>query len=197
MRSFSGHVPVCAASSFLRSPIVSSGLHLTRIFLPSRSLQITSIMWDRSRCARRSRLRAGTRTRGVIFCSRGVQRGVISILITYCRSLNVVRPPFDFYNYKLYKHVRYLNVKINGGRTKLINVHTYWYSEYIEISSWFSSSCTWRIWCIVIFFETMMCTCRDVKCQWSMWMSPQCVCNTTYIISYVLYNNVYIIIRLV
>ena len=33
-------VPVCAASSFFRSPTVSSGLHLTRIFLPRRSLQM-------------------------------------------------------------------------------------------------------------------------------------------------------------
>ena len=36
MRSFSGRVPVCAATSFFRSPMVSSSLHLTRIFLPWR-----------------------------------------------------------------------------------------------------------------------------------------------------------------
>lgn len=34
MRSFSGRVPVCAATSFFKSPMVSSSLHLTRIFFP-------------------------------------------------------------------------------------------------------------------------------------------------------------------
>lgn len=38
----SQRVPVCAAINFFKSPIVSSGLHLTRTFLPSRSLQVTS-----------------------------------------------------------------------------------------------------------------------------------------------------------
>lgn len=38
----SQRVPVCAAISFFRSPIVSSGLHLTRTFFPNRSLQVTS-----------------------------------------------------------------------------------------------------------------------------------------------------------
>lgn len=33
--SFSGRVPNCAAANFLRSPIVSSSLHLTRTFFPS------------------------------------------------------------------------------------------------------------------------------------------------------------------
>eukprot|EP00001_Collodictyon_triciliatum_P056865 10133_5 len=33
-RIFSARVPVCAAMSFLRSPIVSSALHLTRTFFP-------------------------------------------------------------------------------------------------------------------------------------------------------------------
>lgn len=36
-RSFSARVPVCAAMSFFKSAIVSSGLHLTRIFLPGRA----------------------------------------------------------------------------------------------------------------------------------------------------------------
>jgi hypothetical protein len=52
MRSFSGRVPVCAATSFFRSPMVSSSLHLTRIFFPC----------GRRRGARDERVRdAGTR----------------------------------------------------------------------------------------------------------------------------------------
>ncbi len=43
-RIFSGLVPVCAATSFFKSPMVSSSLHFTRIFFPRRSLRITSIM---------------------------------------------------------------------------------------------------------------------------------------------------------
>lgn len=39
---FSHLVPVCAAINFFKSPIVSSGLHLTRTFFPRRSLQVTS-----------------------------------------------------------------------------------------------------------------------------------------------------------
>ena len=42
-RIFSGLVPVCAATSFSRSQMVSSSLHFTRIFFPRRSLGITSI----------------------------------------------------------------------------------------------------------------------------------------------------------
>ena len=38
-------VPVCAATSFLKSPIVSCGLHLILTFLPSLSLTITSIIF--------------------------------------------------------------------------------------------------------------------------------------------------------
>ena len=37
-------VPVCAAMSFLRSPTVSSSLHLTLTFLPSRSFTVISII---------------------------------------------------------------------------------------------------------------------------------------------------------
>ena len=40
-------VPVCAAINFLRSPIVSSGLHLTRTFFPRRSLHVISIILQR------------------------------------------------------------------------------------------------------------------------------------------------------
>ena len=41
---FSGLVPVCAATSFFKSPIVSSSLHLTLTFFPSLSLRMTSII---------------------------------------------------------------------------------------------------------------------------------------------------------
>nr|XP_037269720.1 uncharacterized protein LOC119161383 [Rhipicephalus microplus] len=40
----SHRVPVCAAMSFFRSPIVSSSLHFTRTFFPSRSLHVISII---------------------------------------------------------------------------------------------------------------------------------------------------------
>ena len=43
-RIFSGLVPVCAATNFFKSPMVSSSLHFTRIFFPSRSFKTTSIM---------------------------------------------------------------------------------------------------------------------------------------------------------
>ena len=43
-RIFSGRVPICAAISFLRSPTRSSSLHLTRTFLPRRSLAMISII---------------------------------------------------------------------------------------------------------------------------------------------------------
>ena len=43
-RIFSGLVPVCAATNFFKSPIVSSSLHFTRIFFPKRSFKITSII---------------------------------------------------------------------------------------------------------------------------------------------------------
>ena len=43
-RIFSGLVPTCAAINFFRSPMVSSSLHFTLTFFPSRSLQITSII---------------------------------------------------------------------------------------------------------------------------------------------------------
>jgi len=43
---FSDFVPVWAAISFLRSPIVSSPLHLTRIFFPNRSLHVISIIFS-------------------------------------------------------------------------------------------------------------------------------------------------------
>ena len=38
-------LPHCAATSFFRSPTVSSGLHLTRILRPSRSFKMTSIIF--------------------------------------------------------------------------------------------------------------------------------------------------------
>jgi catalase (peroxidase I) len=37
-------VPVCAATSFLKSPIVSDGFALIRTFFPNRSFTITSII---------------------------------------------------------------------------------------------------------------------------------------------------------
>ena len=37
-------VPVCAATSFFKSPTVSCGLHLILTFLPNLSLTIISIM---------------------------------------------------------------------------------------------------------------------------------------------------------
>jgi len=40
---FPGSVPMCLARSFLKSPIVSSGSHLTRTFLPRRSLLSNSV----------------------------------------------------------------------------------------------------------------------------------------------------------
>ena len=43
-RIFSGLVPVCAATNFFKSPMVSSSLHFTRIFFPKRSFKITSII---------------------------------------------------------------------------------------------------------------------------------------------------------
>lgn len=55
--TFSGEVPICAATSFLKSPIVSSGSHFTRTFLPRRSL-----------------LRGGLAERG-----RGTRRGMYQI----------------------------------------------------------------------------------------------------------------------
>lgn len=39
---FSHRVPVCAAINFFKSPIVSSGLHLTLTFFPNLSLHVTS-----------------------------------------------------------------------------------------------------------------------------------------------------------
>ncbi|CAD1469947.1 unnamed protein product, partial [Heterotrigona itama] len=39
---FSQCVPVCAAINFFKSPIVSSGLHLTLTFFPRRSLHVIS-----------------------------------------------------------------------------------------------------------------------------------------------------------
>ena len=59
MRIFSGRVPVCAASSFFRSPTVSSSLHLTRIFFPSRSLHMTC-QRDGERARKRARVKCGS-----------------------------------------------------------------------------------------------------------------------------------------
>lgn len=42
--SFSGRVPSWAAANFFKSPMVSSSLHFTRIFLPNLSFSTTSIM---------------------------------------------------------------------------------------------------------------------------------------------------------
>ena len=42
--NFSGRVPSWAAASFFKSPMVSSSLHFTRTFFPSRSFKTTSIM---------------------------------------------------------------------------------------------------------------------------------------------------------
>lgn len=39
---FSHRVPVCAAINFFKSPMVSSGLHLTLTFFPNLSLHVTS-----------------------------------------------------------------------------------------------------------------------------------------------------------
>lgn len=44
MRDTTARIPVCAATSFFKSPTVSDGLHFTRIFLPRRSFRITSII---------------------------------------------------------------------------------------------------------------------------------------------------------
>lgn len=46
---FSARVPVWAATSFFKSPIVSSSLHFTRTFFPRRSLSTTSIIFAPNR----------------------------------------------------------------------------------------------------------------------------------------------------
>lgn len=66
------NVPVCAAMRSLRSPIVSSSLHLTRIFRPRRSSTTTSSMVD-SHSARASPRRgpsAGVLGSGVLLLPR-------------------------------------------------------------------------------------------------------------------------------
>lgn len=47
IRILSDRVPVCAATSFFRSPMVSSSLHFTLTFFPSRSFSTTSIIFAR------------------------------------------------------------------------------------------------------------------------------------------------------
>ncbi|CAL8999540.1 unnamed protein product [Prunus brigantina] len=45
IRILSARVPVWAATSFFRSPMVSSSLHFTRTFFPSLSFSTTSIIF--------------------------------------------------------------------------------------------------------------------------------------------------------
>ena len=81
MRIFSGRVPVCAASSFFRSPTVSSSLHLTRIFFPSRSLHMT---------CQRDGERARKRARGnVIDAQRSMTDQLESVTMTARREARI------------------------------------------------------------------------------------------------------------